>query len=409
MAGDTLLSRLRVTTKKSKTFETSITSVAYSTGFLPLDYRNGYKLTSLNDEEEVISERDSVGLVGGSFITVVGKTGVAKTTLCLQMAANMVKPFKNGFVVINDLEQSLTLTRIKNITGLTQKEMKSKIILKQEKNYIEDIFEMIMAIVREKEANKDDYMYDTGLLDEYGDPITAYEPTIIINDSIPTMSCKETEKNDEMEGQTYANRVAKALAQFYKKLTPIIKAYNITVIAINHINQKIEINPFVKSQAQIAYLGQNESLPGGNAPLYYAHNILKLVAAGKYKEEDDGFDGLKVRVELIKARTNKSGQFTHLVLNQQSGFDPILSLLVYCEDNGLLEGRNPYKYFAGNPDVKFDSRKLKDEFLSRPEVRDAMMRVCVPSLQSILSVNDEKETEAKMTANELMDVISKIG
>jgi RecA/RadA recombinase len=65
---------------------------------------------------------------------------------------------------------------------------------------------------------------------------------------------------------TYANRVAKELAQFYKKLMPVIKTYNITVIAINHINQKIEINPMQKTQPQVLYMKMDESIPGGNAP-----------------------------------------------------------------------------------------------------------------------------------------------
>lgn len=261
-----LLSRLQEKTKKTGMFTTSSAPVAYSTGFLPLDFRNGCIVESRNDDNEIISERASTGVVGGSFITTVGKSGVAKTTLMIQIGANMVKHHENAFFMIYDLEQSLTLTRIKNITGYTQRELKEKIVLRQEKNYIEDIFESIMEIAKEKEANKSDYQYDTGTLDEFGNPIIAYVPTVILMDSIPTLSIKDTDKNTEMEGQTYANRVAKAIAQFYKKLTPIIKTYNITVMAINHINMKIDINPMMKSQAQLQYMKQDESMPGGNAP-----------------------------------------------------------------------------------------------------------------------------------------------
>jgi hypothetical protein len=41
---------------------------------------------------------------------------------------------------------------------------------------------------------------------------------------------------------------------------PVIKTYNITVMCINHINAKIEINPFAKSQPQLMYLKMDESL-----------------------------------------------------------------------------------------------------------------------------------------------------
>ena len=263
-----LLERLQAKTKKKGSFLSSQSPVAYSSGFMTLDYRNGCIVESRDENEVIVDERPSVGIVGGSFITTVGKSGVAKTTLMIQIGANIVRQFKNGMFMIFDLEQSLTMTRIKNITSLTQKEMMDKIILRQEKNYIEDIYTSIMDIANEKENNKEDYLYETGLLDEFGRPIIAYEPTFILIDSIPTLSTKEIDNNTEMEGQTYANRAAKQIAQFYKKLMPIIRTYNITVAAINHINMKIDINPLMKTQAQLQYMKQDESMPKQNwAPM----------------------------------------------------------------------------------------------------------------------------------------------
>lgn len=404
-----LLERLQAKTKKKGTFSSTQSPVAYESGFPTLDYRNGCIVESRDENEVVIGERASVGIVGGSFITTVGKSGVAKTTLMIQIGANIVKKFKNGMFVIFDLEQSLTMTRIKNITSLSQKELMDKVVLRQEKNYIEDIFTAIMDIANEKENNREDYIYKTGLLDEFGREIEAFEPTVILVDSIPTLSVKETDGNTEMEGQTYANRVARTIAQFYKKLMPIIRTYNITVMAINHINAKIDINPMAKSQAQLQYMKQDEAMPGGNSPIYYAHNIFKLVSAGKFKKEDDGFDGSKVRVELLKSRTNKAGQFVNLVFNQEIGFDPLLSMIEYCSDYNLLDGRNPYKYFVCSPDVKFDSRKFREEFMERAEVRDAMAKTVFPSLASTLSkVNLEEESERKMTMDELLEVGAQI-
>ena len=83
-----------------------------------------------------------------------------------------------------------------------------------------------------------------------------------------------------MKGQTDAMKAAKQLKQFYSRLMPVIKTYNITIFTINHINQKIEINPFAKSQNQIMYLKQDESLknPGGDflKTLWIAGNSLEL-------------------------------------------------------------------------------------------------------------------------------------
>jgi KaiC/GvpD/RAD55 family RecA-like ATPase len=235
-----MLDRLRAKDKKGL-FTKTQTAISYPTGFVNLDYRNGYMVQVRDMYDQLVKEYASTGLVGGSFITIVGKSGTAKTTAAVQWASNIVRPFDSSFVLHFDLEQALTYTRIRNINGMSSQQLDDKYILKQESTYIEDIFEAVADVANDKKEHFDDYSYDTGLVNEFNQPIRALEPTVMILDSIPTVASND--KKLEMEGGTYANRVAKALAQFYKRLTPIIKEANIIFIAINHINQKIEINP----------------------------------------------------------------------------------------------------------------------------------------------------------------------
>lgn len=254
-----LLNKLQSKDKKGL-FKKSQSPVSYSTGFTPFDYKNGYMVQVRDLDDNPIKTYPSVGVVGGSFITIIGKAGTAKTTFAVQTAANIIKKFPEAGIVMHyDLEQALTYTRIKNITGLSHRQLSDNYILKQEKNYIEDIADAIVEITKCKEEDKESFMYDTGVVDEFNQPVKAYVPTIVIIDSIPTVTSKDAAET--MEGQTYANRAAKGIAQFYKKLMPIIRAYNIIVIAINHINTKIEINPLMKSQAQVMYMKQDESMP----------------------------------------------------------------------------------------------------------------------------------------------------
>lgn len=394
-----LLDKLREKDKKGY-FRRTQTAVSYPTGFVNLDYRNGYYVEVRNEDNELVKKYPSVGMVGGSFITIIGKSGVAKTTAAVQFAANIVRNFNNGFVVHFDVEQALTYTRIRNVTGWTTEELKSKYILKQERTYIEDIFDTIVQISEEKISNFNEYSYETGLLNEFNEPIRMLVPTVIILDSIPTVSAKE-KKTIELEGGTYANRVAKDLAQFYKRLTPIIKEANIIFFAINHINNKIEINPMVKTQPQLLGMKMDESMPGGNAPIYYAHNVLKFVTNGKFTKEEHGFDGFRVRCEFLKSRTNKSIQSTVMIYNQETGFDPIQTQYEFANDNGLVEGRNPYRYFINNKDIKFDSRKFKESFLENVELRTSMFDNILPVLKSQLSTID---LDSVSKANKSMDV-----
>lgn len=378
-----LLQRLREKDKKGL-FKPAQVSVMYPTGFLPLDYRNGYVVKVMDGQEKVVEEYSSVGIGGGTFNTVIGKSGVAKTTFVIQSAYNIVKKFnEDAFVMIFDIEQSLNYTRIKSITKATQEELETKIILKQEKNYIEDIFDTIIAIANDKEANKDSMMYDTGIFDEFNRPIKTYLPTVIVIDSLPMLASKNDDL--EMKGQTSQARMAQVIKQFYTKLMPVIKTYNITVFVINHVNAKIEINPFSKTQSQIMYLGGDKSMPGGNAPLYLAHNVFEFISSTKFKMEDDGFDGFMVKVNMLKSRSNKAGQSVNLIYNQVYGFDPILTLYQFADDHNLLDGRNPYKYFKINKDVKFDSRKFRTAFNENETVREVLKEATQPHLEDMLT------------------------
>ena len=136
MAGNKLLDRLRSADKKGL-FSASQVSIMYPTGFTPFDYLNGYKVDVFNEKDELVSSYQNTGIVGGSFVTIIGKSGVAKTTWTIQSAYNMVRNYNDAFVMIYDLEQALNYTRIKNITGASQKDLNEKIVLRQEKNYIE--------------------------------------------------------------------------------------------------------------------------------------------------------------------------------------------------------------------------------------------------------------------------------
>ena len=134
-------------------------------------------------------------------------------------------------------------------------------------------------------------------------------------------------------------------------------------------------------------------LSGGNAPIYYAHNLFKFISSEKYNSEEHGFDGFLVRCELLKSRTNKAGQSCQLVYNQMSGFDPVLTLLQYAQENNLVDGRNPYRYFKDFKDIKFDSRKFKEEFLNNEQLRMALMESTVPILQGQLSRSEKDGTK----------------
>lgn len=167
----------------------------------------------------------------------------------------------------------------------------------------------------------------------------------------------------------------------------------------------MEISAFAKTQPQVMYLKMDEAVPGGNAPMYYAHNLFKFVSAEKYKYEEDGFDGFKVRIEFLKSRTNKGGQSCHLVYNQDTGYDSMMSLYDFANDNGLVEGRNPKRYFKGFPDVKFDARKFREEIEENPEIAKTLLDVTTKKLSKFLKAGhkDDDIIDDPTSANAIND------
>lgn len=398
-----LLKRLREN-DQDNLFEQSNSLVPYKTGLDLLDYRLGYKLVAKDMDENIIGNHDAIGVVGGSFITLIGKSGTAKTAMACKMAANIVKPYKNGLVIHFDLEGAMTLTRYRNLTNLTNKELNEHIILKSDRTYLENITDTIMAITQEKAKHKKDYTYTTEFKNEFGENMDLYVPTVFVIDSIPQLSMKPEQKkvkakkgsgeedymvdNIELGKNTYAMRVARDLTQFFKQYLSIIREYNITIISINHIHPKIQIdNPFAKSQAQVLYLKQDEQLPGGTATVYYANTIIKNVAVGSTKAniEEDGYAGFTVKSEIIKSRTNISGVSVPLVYDQNTGFSNERSLLYYAkEELGVLNGgRRNSRYIGDNKDVRFDELNFVEEF-KRPEVKQVLMDAVQPHLEAML-------------------------
>lgn len=382
-----LLENLKANDKQGL-FTPNASTLSYNTGFMPYDYRNGYLVESRDPIDPTkFHTYASTGLTAGTVTTIIGKPGTAKTTFAAQVAANITSRFDNGLVLHLDLEQALTYTRLRNITKMSFDQMEGKYILKQGQSNIESIYETIHTLAIEKFRNPKEYKYDTGLNDEFGNRIFAFVPTFVILDSVPSLTSSELTKNKdgEIDSATVAGRMAQKIKNFLVKAVPMFKETNINLIMINHINTKMEINPMMKTQAQLMYMKNTESMPGGNAPIYYSTQLIKFVSRDKYNSEEHGFDGFKTTVELLKSRGNKAGQSCELIYNQSTGFDPLLTMTNFATEHGLVGGRNPYRYFVGYEDVKFDSRKIVDVVKENPDVLNSLMRCTHKELQSQLT------------------------
>ena len=363
--------------------------IGYPTLLYPFDYRNGYQVNVHDEDGNIIDRWANVGIFSGSFITITGKTNTAKTALAIYMSSEICRPYDEAEIHLLDIEGSSNISRVIQLLNYDYDDVKSKLNYHDEFQYIEDVFEFITEIGNTKLANKDVFATDFTHKNEFGVKRAAYAPTVIIVDSLPMLMTRDLEGIEGMASQMYNARRTIQISQFYKRLRPVIKRANIIVMVINHINAKMEINPFAKSQAQIMYMKQDEAMPGGNAPLYLAQSVLKFVSCGKFSKDKDGYDGFAIRVEIIKSKTNKAGTSCVLIYDAEYGFDKYRTIYEFAKENGLIEGRNPYLYLKGFPDMKFASKDFRDACIENPTLFRVAVKVCAPILYSHLGNSED--------------------
>lgn len=396
-----LIKRLRESSPKGENYyDCNATTVSYKSGFPVLDYYLGYLVNVFNTDDQLEYSYPNIGIPGGCFVTGIGKPSTSKTTTFIQIAANIVRPFANGSVIHYDLEQALNYSRIQVLTKFTMQEMfAGKYILRQERSSISDIKRSIIRLYKEKVDNPTLYKYKTGKKNEFGEEIEIFEPTVVIIDSIATLSAevnendkKDYKKLEDVTSQTDRMRLTGEISRFFTELLPYLRAANIVVLTIN----QIKVNPgmgVMPSPADILYLKQGESLPGGRAPQYLAHILLKFVAIGseKYTMEENGFDGFGVAVEIIKSRTNQAGQRFDLVYDKVKGIDSLRSTLNFAKEVGLLAGNKNKSYFINNKEESFSMINVHEDFAERKELYKIMYENVIPVLEHRLSAIKPEE------------------
>lgn len=394
MGKNILLEALRSNTKTGHLFQSNGTFITYKTGFPALDYGMGSVINVFDNTGKLSSTYPAIGITTGSIVTVVGKTHVGKTSIVVQIAANIVRPFANGTVIHLDLEGGSNMTRISALSKFSPLEIKDdgKYIFRQQGCSIEEIKMTISQVYKEKTSKPDIYQYDSGKVDEFGDPIIVYEPTCIIVDSVPSLTTYINEgtkegqvKLDEISSQTEKMRMTAEIGRFLTESMQMLKSANIILFLINHIKDK-PMTGFNR-QPELRYLKQDETLPAGKALQYYTNTLIRVTSIGseKYNVNDDGFEGFGVQAQFCKNRNNVDGLIVPLVFDKLHGYDSLRSSFKYAKDLGLIGGNKNGYYFTENKDKKFRLSTIHEDFNKDRDLYKIMYNHITPSLSQMLS------------------------
>lgn len=391
--------------KHKDLFRSNDEFAVYSTGFAALDAINAFAVPYTNSDG-IVTTDIARGIIGGRFVTFVGISGSGKTTLADQIAWNIVKGHPNGLLIHADVERTLLKPRLLEILGVSPNSPDTeRIIVRQNNVYIEDLLKMIDDICVSKELLGDEVKYEEDGRWFGKKTIKVYQPTVVIVDSLPAFTTSSMDSTT-IDGQMTTNRDVAMVSQFYTKLISKIGKYNITVMATNHIKPKIVVDVYNPVPNQLMILGKNETMPRGQAPIFYASNIIRLYASGKssiIKKEEYGFDGFEATALAAKSKTAFVGASCKLIFREDKGFDEAYTLLATAYEIGIVCGRNPYLYMKGDEDHKFSKTNFGEKYYSDKDFRMSIYKAMEPYLLS--KVYERINNIEKITAeNKKMEV-----
>jgi recombination protein RecA len=194
------------------------------------------------------------GLPRGRVVEIYGPESSGKTTLTLQVIAEMQK--LNGVCAFIDAEHALDIQYAQKL-GVNLQEL-----LISQPDTGEQALEIVDSLVR------------SGAVD------------LIVIDSVAALTPK-AELEGEM-GDSWPGLQARLMSQALRKLTATIKKANCMVIFINQIRMKIGV-----------MFGSPETTTGGNALKFYASVRLDIRRIGSIKKGDDVI-GSETKVKVVK-------------------------------------------------------------------------------------------------------------
>src|SRR6059058_5251230 len=268
------------------------------------------------------------GLPRGRVVEIYGPESSGKTTLTLQVIAEMQKA--GGTAAFIDAENAL------DISYAAKLGVKTEDLLISQPDTGEQALEIADMLVR------------SGAVD------------VIVIDSVAALTPK-AEIEGEM-GEPQMGLQARLMSQALRKLTANIKRTNTLVIFINQIRMKIGI-----------MFGNPETTTGGNALKFYASQRLDIRRVGAIKDGDTVI-GSRTRVKVVKNKVAPPFREVEFDILYGQGISREGDLLDLAVENNLVEKSGAWFSYGGERigqgrENARDFLKLRPEILKDVETR----------------------------------------
>jgi recombination protein RecA len=265
------------------------------------------------------------GLPRGRVVEIYGPESSGKTTLCLQVVANVQKA--GGVAAYIDAEHALDPGYAEKL-GVTVQDM-----LISQPDTGEQALEIADMLVRSNSVD------------------------VIVIDSVAALVPKS-----EIEGEMGDSSVgvqARLMSQALRKLSANIKRANALVIFINQIRMKIGV-----------MYGSPETTTGGNALKFYASVRLDIRRTGAVKKGEEVI-GNETRVKVVKNKMAPPFKEAHFEILYNEGISKLGELVEMGVENKLVDKAGAW--YAYNGDKIGQGKDNARQYLrEHPDVADTI-------------------------------------
>jgi recombination protein RecA len=242
------------------------------------------------------------GLPRGRVVEIYGPESSGKTTLCLQVVAEIQKT--GGVAAYIDAENALDPSYAEKL-GVTVSDM-----LISQPDTGEQALEIADMLVRSNSVD------------------------VIVIDSVAALVPK-SEIEGEM-GEASVGVQARLMSQALRKLAANIKRANALVIFINQIRMKIGV-----------MYGSPETTTGGNALKFYASVRLDIRRTGAVKKGEEVV-GNETRVKVVKNKMAPPFKEAHFEILYNEGISKLGELIDLGAEHGFVEKSGAWYAYKGD-------------------------------------------------------------
>lgn len=291
------------------------------------------------------------GLPMGRIVEIFGPESSGKTTLTLQVAAEVQK--KGGLVAFVDAEHALDSHYAEKI-GVQVKDL-----YLSQPNSGEEALEITDTLVR------------SGTFD------------LVIIDSVAALTPKAEIEGDM--GDSHMGLQARLMSQALRKLTANINRTNTLVIFINQIRMKIGV-----------MFGSPETTTGGNALKFYSSVRLDIRRIGAVKRSDE-IIGNETRVKVIKNKVAPPFKEVVFDILYGEGISRESELIELGSKHDIIDKAGAWYSYQGNK-IGQGKENVRNYLKENPEVANSIEQQLRDKLLPKQDAVEDKKPESKKTA-----------